>query len=325
MDTDQMEVLPQRLRRAVLKALAYFDLNAFPLTLLELRQALYFDHLEHIPNKPKLSELEDLIKNNKTLNNLVRQKNGFYYLKGSEQNVPERQRRHYLKLDKWRQALKITKWLRHVPFLEMIAICNTVAGGVAHTKSDIDFFLIARPGRIWMVRLGAIIVTSLIGKRRRKNKISNRACLSFIVTSDDLDLNKIALKPQDPYLAYWITQVSPLWGQATYDKFWQANKKTLQNVPYAKPVHLGPRFRSYYQHHSWLRELFEKILKGKFGQSIEKTLSRSQKKRITKSQQKQKPDKRANVIVSDKMLKFHEIDRRQQYVDKLQKKLDNLI
>ena len=49
-------------------------------------------------------------------------------------------------------ARQTSNFFQIVPYIKMIAICDSVARGDAKEKSDIDLFIIAKAGHIFTVR-----------------------------------------------------------------------------------------------------------------------------------------------------------------------------
>ena len=105
----------------------------------------------------------------------------------------------------------------------MIAICNSLSMYATHRDSDIDLFIVTKPGMIWFVRFFATITLWIHGVWRKNQDIRENFCLSFFVTTDTIDLQKIAID-NDIYLYYWIYHMKPIYAQNnTYMKFLEVN------------------------------------------------------------------------------------------------------
>src|SRR3989304_4895470 len=63
----------------------------------------------------------------------------------------ERQTRFILAERKYRLAGKVSRWLRFIPFIRLIAICNTLAINHSREAADIDFFIVTARRRVWLV------------------------------------------------------------------------------------------------------------------------------------------------------------------------------
>ena len=202
--------------------------------------------------------------------------------------------------------------LRFLPFVRGVAICNTVAMRVAESESDIDLFIILQKNRLWMGRLFVTVFLHMLGVRRHGEKISGRLCLSFFVTSESLEMKNIALQDgEDPYLALWTATIYPLFGRDVFEQFYTRNREFLKSygltfwnaVPQKKEKYFSfPFFVSF-------GDFLEDKVRNIF-------LPRTQKKRdmLTDS---------SGTILSDTMLKFHNVDKREEFREKWKLLLHN--
>ena len=320
------------LEKAILATIVYYDVLDYPLTGFEVFKYLVnplhviaqIESVRNLQLEP-LGEvsLEDVLKSlkNHSLEKFIGEKNGFYFLKGKNHLVKERIERQKIAAPRWKKIYKILKILQVVPFVKMIAVCNSLAIDNSKEEADIDFFIVIEKGRIWLTRFLITFLVWIKGEWRHKEKIANKICLSFYITDDALNLEQIAIKPYDIYLANWVTQLKPVYYEnQIYRDFVFKNlwvKNYLMNfgkiLNYHRPEFKKNRFLSF------VKELSEKILKGFFGNLIEKLLRFFQKSRIShKATQHEIP---TAVIVSDKMLKFHENDKREFFQEKFVEKL----
>ena len=307
------------LEKAILKTLAFFDIFDYPLTLVEIYKWLYQPDKNY-----QLSDVSQFL-DSENLKDKISDKNGFYFLKGRERIIQTRLERHQLAEKKFKIVLRTVKRLRWLVFVKMIAVCNTAGYNNAMAKSDIDFFIIIKSGRLWWSRLVIILLTQLLGLRRHNKKIANRICLSFYITEDHLNLSNIALPPADPYLVYWLATLAPIYDLNQANDFWQANNWLKGYLPnFYRPVLNNRRFVT----DGWPRRIFKKInsriLTGPVGSWLEKVAEFIQLEKIKKniSSIASQPDTR--VIIADDILKFHETDRREEYCLRWREKLKQL-
>jgi len=236
---------------------------------------------------------------------------------------------------KYRRAIKISRCLRFIPGVKMIAVCNSLSYNRAQPESDIDLFIIASPGRIWTVRFFSLLLLKVLNlrpgspARLNQEKVFNerqnqdKICLSFIITADNLDLSKYKICIQDNYLAYWIKQLRPLYNENNvYQRFVQAN-----NWIFRKPM-INPLIRSrqtltaiaihnltgFYRPNYRRRLAESKYLKFLFNALVtnwdELIYKRIQLKVMPIYIKQTASDWDSRVILSDKVLKFHLNDAR---------------
>lgn len=105
----------------------------------------------------------------------------------------------------------------------MIAIVNSLSMYATHPDSDIDLFIVTRPGMIWFVRFFATLILWTHGVWRRDRDIAGNLCLSFFITTEAMDLSDIAIE-NDIYLYYWIYYMRPIMDKnETYKQFLSEN------------------------------------------------------------------------------------------------------
>jgi predicted nucleotidyltransferase len=122
-----------------------------------------------------------------------------------------------------KKAKEIVPWLRFFPGIRAAAVCNSVALGTAEKGSDIDLLIITASGKLWTARIFSTLFFQMIGMRRHRKKIAGRFCLSFFVTKEALCFEKIAIKPKDPYLAFWVSTLVPIFGKESFETILKKN------------------------------------------------------------------------------------------------------
>ena len=303
----------QLLRQSVMSTLAYFDLADFPLTKEELFNFLWLPPA--VSYNDFLTALENLNINNKS---------GYYFLPGREKIVEVRRRKLLIS----EQKLKIARWgvkiIKSVPFLRAVFVCNTTGSEQAGESSDIDFFIITEKNRIWITRLFVTLLLSLFGLRRVGKRVKNKICLSFYVTTDNLDLAKWRVADDDIHFAYWLNQMLPLFDPENYyTKFLQANSWTrtfLPNLDLNQTSSYLLKIPESRFDKIW-KQVWEKMWQGSYGDIINNQAKQIQ---LSKMKFSGKPIDRGEdkgVVISDGVLKFHEKDTRAAYREAWKQKI----
>lgn len=209
----------------------------------------------------------------------------------------------------WKKVFRYLKFLRMIPFLRMVAVCNNLAFGKTDENSDIDLFVIAEKERLFTARILLTGLLHILGVRRHGNKIAERFCLSFFVDDNNLDLSKIALE-NDIYLAFWIKSMLPVIDDGVSEDFLKTNDWAKRFFEKEDDFAIdGQMLMS--SRKSWLQNFFSWILNGMFGCWFEKRMQNWQIKRAKFKARLAGND--ASLIVDEHMLKFHNIDRRREY------------
>lgn len=206
----------------------------------------------------------------------------------------------------WAKVERYLKFLRIVPFLRMVAVCNNLAFEKVDERSDIDLFIVAGKGRLFTVRIFVTVILHILGVRRHGNKIAGRFCLSFFVDDNALDLREIAIE-KDIYLAFWIFSMKPVLDDYVSGEFLSANSWIRE---YFDEVVVADRSRVI-SRRSFFRSILQWVLGGRLGDFFENKMRKWQLKRAEIKASKALED--ASLIVDEHILKFHNIDRRREY------------
>lgn len=299
------------LGKSILAAISYFDIFDYPLTAAETWKWM-FRAGESEPGC-SLRTVEEFLEKNEFIKSLVDSGRGFYFLRGRENIVDLRQTRYNLAGNKFKKALRVARFLRRLPGIRMIAVCNSLAWNNASEESDIDFFIVVGPGKIWAARFWSAGFLKLFGLRPSKNGTKDRICLSFFTDEKNMNLEKISLSAPDVYLIYWISQVYPVYDVGgVYSKFIEANSWIKKYLPNFFPGAASTE-----------RQLSRCRLNFNFLGAGEKFF-RSLQTRAMPREIREIANKDSRVIVGDSMLKFHVNDRRAEYGERWLKKLGEL-
>lgn len=306
-------------QKSILKTLAYFDIFDYPLTFFEIYKWLW----QPTPEYAAVDLLADL----KLLlaENIIEEKFGLYFLPQREAITITRYRRYRYAEKKFLIAAKVARWVAAVPFVEMIAVCNNVGYSNGAAKSDIDFFLIIKNKRLYFARAIVTILVNLIGLRRHGDKVSNRVCLSFYLADHNLNLDDIAIVDPDVYLIYWLATLAPIFNQNVYHRFLSQNDWLKKFIPNFDGTIINERR---YLKSSRLtassQALAQFIFGGWLGDQAEKIAKLIQLAKMSYNKKSVANQPNSKVIISERMLKFHEQDRREEYAGKWQQTCTNL-
>ncbi|HEX9827302.1 MAG TPA: hypothetical protein VGA80_11935 [Flavobacteriaceae bacterium] len=119
-------------------------------------------------------------------------------------------------LRKMKKAKKMAKVLSLFPFVQSVMISGTLSKGYMDKTSDIDFFVITKPGNI-------VISKFLIGCFRRVFARKS-FCVNFL-----LDWNNLYIKKQNIYSAIEIATLIPVVDSGLYEKFISKNESWVLN------------------------------------------------------------------------------------------------
>lgn len=209
-------------KNPVLKTLIYSDIFNFPLKEEEIWAYLIYD------KKITKKKFKVLLKEKTILN-----KNGFYFLKGRERIVKEREIRTKESLKKIEKAKKIAQILSRIPSIYLIAITGSLSLLDSKKEEDIDFFIITSKNTVWTTRLISVLILKSLGVYRERNekKVKDKVCLNMIIGENKLALEK---ERRDLYSAHEVIQILPLFERnSTLIKFFKKNNWVDDFLPNA--------------------------------------------------------------------------------------------
>lgn len=291
------------IRQSCIATLAYFDLFQYPLTLVEVYRYLYWlgnvgdDELSVVT----LDTVRDVLHDP-----AIGERDGYYFLKGSEPSVALRHSRYRLAQKKMRRAKWFAWCAARLRSVRLVAVCNNLAFCNARKESDIDLFIIVEPGALWTARFCITSVLTLFRLRPTRQKSADQLCASFWITSAAMDVSSLALPDGDPYLLFWIATLRPLYDAGGYaDAFFAANMWVKKRLPFAwgaQSSHIAV------------------LSQAPFFSFIERILRRFQE-RLLPARVRLLANRDSRVRVSNDILKFHTNDRRQHYATQFTQRL----
>lgn len=305
------------LRESILSALAYYDAFEFPLTAQEIFLALpaptEASGQATYRQRPVFEDLE------RALAEAVRAgaigiSEGLYFLAGREASVVTRKARYALAEGKYARVRRFFSLARFAPYLRAAFVCNTLARSYARAESDIDMFVVAAPGRIWLTRLCVTGLAALLRVRPTETESADRICLSFFVTEDALDLKPLAIDG-DVYLPHWVQELYPVYDEAGATRRLFAQNGWLRDVLPGTRVQAPSRRRAVEARLIGPKRALERLLDGLFGDRLERWAERRQKAWMPAALRAAADSPASDVVLSDRILKFHDRDRRAEIRD----------
>ena len=221
---------PSLIEKDVHNTLAYFAYNQYPLTAFEVYKWQYCPERVY-----SYQEIDKVLKGSDWLLNRVGHFEGMYGLGNNlevEQQVAARKRRFLDAVKKQKKACKVVQYISRLPSVRGVAICNSLAYHFTREKSDIDLFVITKSGRVWTARMWAVAPLMLLRQRpgeTRKDPVD----ISFFISEDALNLSELMIDKSDPYLAFWIKTLTPVYGdEGLWDRFFKENSSKISSKIY---------------------------------------------------------------------------------------------
>ncbi len=297
------EINKEYFKKAIREVIVFFDLFNYPLTIFEI-----WKYLRIKCDLNNVVAIEGDLKSDP----IIESKNGFYFLQGNDINIDTRNKRYNYTHRKFKRAMRIARIFRFIPWIKMIAVVNIIGPHNLSDNSDIDFFIITQKRRIWLTRFFCVLIIKILGLRPEPDNMRDKICLSFFISEDALNLEKLMLEGDvlgdngfDIYFIYWLAGLTPIYEKGEmYKKFIQANDWLKNYLPNWQPAEIiSRRFK---------RSKLQNIGNNKLFDLLEKILKKYQLK-IMPEKIKKMANKDTRVILGDNIIKTHINDRREKY------------
>lgn len=312
------------LRQSILNTIAYHDIFDYPLTLVEIYQWL-FQQSGVSGQRPALIDVLEALNTSKFLKDRIENKNGFYFLKDRQNIINTRLNRYNHAQAKYKRVLWVCKLFSYFPFIQMIAVCNTLAYNNTKNQSDIDLFVVVKEKRVWLARFFTVAFLTLLHLRPRAKNAKDKICLSFFADEKNMNLEYFCIE-NDIYMPFWAAQIVPMYDRENYyEKFLAENKWVASQIPNFSKYELSPvRIVKNSFGKEFIKRIFEFINDQLLFNLLTFFVKRFQLNILPKKL-KEIANKDTRVIINDQVLKFHENDSRQNYWLEFCKKLSLLI
>jgi hypothetical protein len=312
-----------QLDKNIFETIVWFDIFDYPLTAWEIYKWGYDRSLNV---KAQTSKIEETLEKSEELKKLISQKHGFYFLKWRDDLVRIRKERYLLAEKKYKKLIRITSFIKLVPFIRLIATATGLAYVNAKENDDIDLFIIAKKSKVWTVRFFSVLLLKIFAARPTPANKKDKICLNFFTDEETLNFRKLMLAEEnnwsDVYLIYWLAWLYPVFQEGdVWQKFILENnwlKEYLPNYRFQKPANCRCLTMNHFS--SLIKKTLEFTFLGKWWENI----FHLWQMKIMPRQLKQLANKNSSVIINNQMLKFHDKDRRGEYRKKFYEKVKQI-
>lgn len=189
------------LEKNILSTICYYDIMNYPLTVFEIWKhllAVEDDRDRGFFEKAKIADVLTKLKED-NLKKFIETKDGFYFLRGRHDLVQNRIRSNKISVSKIKKMRRVVRILRIAPFVRMILVTGRLAMKNAKPKSDWDVLVVLRENRIWLGRTCITLLAHILGKRRHHDKIKDRICFNYFITTNSLEIRNKDLFSANEY------------------------------------------------------------------------------------------------------------------------------
>lgn len=223
--------MPNELHKNILATIAYYDVMEYPMTAFEVwkyliscsteprKVAMLLRGKHETQSEDSRCSLADIFEElqGEEMKKNIEEYQGFYFLHGRRFLVRQRLERNKISEAKYKIILRTIKILKLIPFLQMIAVVGRVAMKNAEKESDLDLLFVFRKNHIFTGRFLTYLLISILGKRRKENKIKNRICLNHFLSDE------YSISMKDLFSSHEYCFMLPVFNFEAYKKLMERN------------------------------------------------------------------------------------------------------
>jgi len=236
------------LGKSIIKTLSYYDIFEYPLTAEEIYHNLGTNSVSHLD---VLNEIEIL--NDK---GLIYKKNKFYLLRNNDILISRRIAGNNLAEKKINSAYRMTKFISKFPYVRAILLSGSISKGYMEADSDVDYFIITHPNRLWVTRLLLMLFKKVFLFNSRKV-----FCINYFVDTETLEIEE-----KNIFTATELATLIPTYGKELYDELYKKNswiKDFYPNFPKRDNKIISNK------QNSLIQKMLEKLLSNSFGDKLD--------------------------------------------------------
>lgn len=201
------------LHQHVIKTLLYYDIFNYPLRSSEV---FLFLGMNSITEKDVIHALTALMEDK-----LLFRFNEFYSIQPNEANIDRRIKGNIAAEKYLHMAKRKARFISKFPFVRAVLASGSLAKGYMDEKSDLDFFIITAPKRLWIARTLLVMYKRIFLLNSHKY-----FCVNYFVDEDHLEIEEKNL-----FTATELATVIPLYGAQHYARFLEVNPWLVEFFP----------------------------------------------------------------------------------------------
>ena len=211
----------------IIRTLLYYDIFNYPLKSEEIFRFLGIDPINEADFLSSLQFLKH--------HQIVFQFENFFTLKNNRASI-DRRKKGNIEAEKYLMlAKKQSKLIAKFPFVRGVLASGSLSKGYMDENSDLDFFIITAPKRLWIARTLLVMYKRIFLFNSHKY-----FCVNYFVDEDHLEIEEKNL-----FTATELATVIPLYGSKQYENlhfsntwlkvfFPNYNPSSILNVPLSK-------------------------------------------------------------------------------------------
>jgi len=238
------------IKKDILATIAYFNMFDYPLKKNEI-----FQFLGHSDDFAEFERALNFLTNDSVIFKIGE----FYSLHNNFSLAIKRQKGHEQANHMLKKAEKVAILISAFPFIKGVAISGSLSKFFADDRTDVDFFIITTPNRLWIART----FLHMFKKITYLFNLQDLFCMNYFI-----DESEPVILEKNIYTATEVATILPMRGAEAFEIFFTANTWTKNFLP-NKNIYM-PTIKE--NKKTWLRYLAEKLLDNQFGDALDNFL-----------------------------------------------------
>jgi hypothetical protein len=233
--------------RSMIKKLIYFDIFSHPLSPAEILDYCNYPNVRKEDGVRILHDLET--------KNLVKFDGGFYFLGDDSSKVPKRLAGNSLADKRMKTAVRYARLIANFPYVRAVLVSGSLSKHVMKPESDIDFFIITEPGRLWACRAFLTLFKKVILGDSYRN-----FCLNYFIDTQTLEI-----PDKNIFTATEIAFLVPMYNYRLYQQFMASNRWYRAEFPNCKEHPENVQIKPFF-----VKRFIENLLNNRLGGWIDR-------------------------------------------------------
>jgi predicted nucleotidyltransferase len=243
---DKNETRLSLVAKDILQILLYFNIFKYPL---KAQEILINSSIEKITLTEINESLDILIQKQ-----LVRKFDDFYKPGLSEAKISERIKGNIKAATQLNIGKRMGRFISYFPFVRGVFISGSLSKGYMDKNSDIDFFVVTSPNRLWLARTLLILFKKMFLFNSRRY-----FCPNYFIDNEHLEI-----PDRNFFTAKELSYLFPVFNAELYSQLLESNKWRLDYMPnfpsYKNKIFSGDFLP---------KKILEKILNGRIGEFLD--------------------------------------------------------
>lgn len=200
--------------RSILEALLYFDIFSYPLT---AEEVFLFARQPELRLEAVAEKLEQLAQDKRIF------RFGTFFQLDDDPSKAERRAEYNRRADQFLPlAARMARLIGSFPYIRGVFVSGSLSKHCMRSDSDIDFFLVTEPGRLWIARTLLAVFKKIFLFNSHKY-----FCINYFVDTEHLEI-----ADKNLFAATETVTLLPMYGSDWYAAFCRANAWAYTWLPH---------------------------------------------------------------------------------------------